>query len=568
MNALPRARTMAIVPSWIEAHCVVPDGFRVGAPLRLYDYQLLYTANFYLVRGDAEWIPDNPVLGHAFVYSRGIIAGPQKLGKNPMGAAQVCAEAEGPVLFADWAGKDDGYSCEENGCGCGWEYAYDPGEPMGMAWPTPLIQITAFSQDQTDNTWDVLRPMIQKGPLNDLIPKTGEMFIRLRGADDQARIEVVTSSEQSRLGARTSFVLQDQLEQWWEANGMRKVADAQYRNLAGTGGRASLLANAWDPTQHSVAQREFESSAPDVYRQATWAPTQHPCNQPEHDHFGDVVERRRIFEVVYPEDVRRENGGHVDLDSIDSEAVKIFEYDPPQARRYFGNERDVQGSGKAFDVLTWNERRVKRPKTVPDKALITIGVDGSVRWDHFPLIATDVAGGYQWPLHIWTPNGPGREVDVDAVEAVLEQAFDTWEVWRLYGDPPYIESWLAKWSGKWGKDRVIPWETASTRKMAYALRAYKASITSGELSHCHESNRWCALFSQHIGNAVRRDTGYQDDEGFLWTVQKDRPGSPNKIDSVPAGALSWQARNDAIASGTINVPVEVSAYETYQSLLA
>jgi hypothetical protein len=544
---------MAIVPSWIEAHCVVPDGFRAGAPLRLYDGQLLYLGNFYLVRGDAVWIPANPLLASAFVNRRGIVVGPQKMGKNPLGAAHICAEGEGPVLFAGFAGKGDGYACDDHGCGCGWEYAYDLGEPMGMAWPTPLIQITAFSEDQTDNTWDVLRPMISKGPLSDLIPKTGESIIRLRGSesgDDPPRIETVTSSAQSRLGARATFVLQDQLEQWWVSNGMDKVADAQYRNLSGTGGRASLLANAWDPTQHSIAQREFEANVDDVYRQAIWPPTTHPCGDDEHDHFGDALERRRIFETVYPLDTRREGGGHVDLDTIDAEARAILEYDPPQARRFYGNEI-VEGSGKAFEIAVWNERRVKRSRTVPEKALITIGVDGSVRWDHFPLIATEVPTGYQWPLHIWTPGGPGREVDMAAVDRVLIAAFERWKVLRLYGDPPYIESWLATWAGRWGTEIVRPWETARTKAMAYALRAWKAAISSGELSHCAERDKWCALFSEHVGNAIRRDTGYRDDEGPLWTVEKER--QLLKIDSVPAGALSWEARNDVITAGALKV---------------
>lgn len=558
MPAVREDRSLLVVPEWIEAHCAVPDGFRAGAELRLYDWQLLYFAGFYLVRGDAEWIPSAPLLASAFRHRRGIVIGPQKLGKNPMGAAHICAEAEGPVLFRGWAGRDDGYACIDHGCGCGWEYSYDRGEPMGMPWPTPLIQITAYSEDQTDNTWDVLRPMIEKGPLADLM-RTGEAFIRLRGADDQARIETVTSSAQSRLGARTTFVLQDQLEEWWDSNGMTRVADTQYRNLAGVGGRASLLANAWDPARNSVAQREFESKSTDILRQATFAPR-------ELD-FMNPVDRRQIFETVYFPDVRRENGGHVDLDNIEAEAVGLSETDAPQARRYFGNEV-VEGAGKAFDLSRFKAAGRRSPYEPPEGALVTIGIDGSVRWDHFPVIGTEVASGYQWPLGIWVPNGPEAEVDGFQVEAVLDLAFSTWDVWRLYGDPPYIESWLARWAGRWGADRVRKWETARPKAMAYSLRAYRRAIDSGELSHCHESHPFCALFTEHIGNAVRRDTGFRDDEGFLWTVEKDRPNSRHKIDSVPAGSLSWEARNDAIAAGALNVePEAVSAYEDVVSIL-
>jgi hypothetical protein len=35
----------------------------------------------------------------------------------------------------------------------------------------------------------------------------------------------------------------------------------------------------------------------------------------------------------------------------------------------------------------------------------------------------------------------------------------------------------------------------------------------------------------------------------MWTVQKERPKSPLKIDCAVAGCLSWEARSDAIASG-------------------
>jgi hypothetical protein len=543
-------QTMTVAPSWIEAHCVVPAGIRAGAPFNLYDFQLMYLAAFYLVRGHARWVPDNPIFGPAFVYRRGMLVGPQGIGKDPLTAAQICLEGVGPALFAGWAGTEDGYACRDHGCRCGWEYAYDPGEPMGMAWATPLIQITGFSEESTGNTYDALRPMIDNGPLHDLIPKTGEDFIRLPGG---GRIDTVTSNAPSRLGQPTTHVAQGEVGIWTARTGMIKLADTQYRNLAKMGGRASLNTNAWDPAERSVAQLQFESSAADVYRQFV--------RPPANLSYTDKRERHKIHQAVYPPDVRRANGGHVDPDAIEAEAADLVARDPAQAERFFGN-RLVSGAGHAFSVEIWNGLRVKRPKVVPKRALITIGGDGSRLWDHFSLIGTEVASGYQWPLGIWTPGGPGREVPMDQVDLAMASAFEDFDVWRAYLDPPFIESWIAKWAGQFGKDRVVEWATGRPKAMAYALRAWAEAQRSGELSHCAESELLCGLFSLHVGNAVKHETGYRDDGGTLWTVEKDRPGSPNKIDSVPAAALSWEARNDALTAGALNVEIFESVYET------
>ena len=434
--------TMAIVPSWIEAHCVVPDGFRKGEPFRLYDFQLVFTANFYLVRGDARWRPENPMLAAAFVYRRGLLVGPQKVGKNPLIASLVCVEGVGPALFGGWAGKDDGYACVDVGCRCGWEYAYEPGEPMGMHWPTPQIQITAFSEDSTDNTYDALRPMIAQGPLGDVLPKTGEEFIRLPNGAEDSRIDAVTSSNQSRLGQRVTFVPQDELGLWTRQNRMEKLADTQYRGLAGMGGRAVLTTNAWDPAEHSVAQQQFESAATDIYRQF--------AEPPKNLSYTNKRERHKIHQLVYPADTLRENGGHVDLDAIEAEAADLVARDPAQAERFFGNRR-ASGAGRAFDIELWGALRKKKPHEVPRGALITLGFDGSRRWDATALIATEVATGYQWPLGIWqrprTRGLPGRSRTTRRMRLWSARS-RRGTCWRLYADPPYWESMIATWRGR------------------------------------------------------------------------------------------------------------------------
>jgi hypothetical protein len=377
--AAPDPKVMFVAPEWVEAHAVVPDGFRRGDAFRLYEYQLEHFGAFYLVRGDVEWDQANPVLGPAFVYSRALLVGPQKLGKGPHTAAHVCLEGVGPALFAGWAGKGDGYACSDWGCGCGWEYAYEPGEPMGMPWPTPLIQITAFSEEQTDNIYDALRPMIELGPLADVVPKTGEEFIRLPGG---GRIDTVTSSAQSRLGQRVTFVPQDEVGIWTPQNKMTKVASTQYRGLAGMGGRSSLTTNAWDPAEKSVAQQEFESPARDIYRQFV-----QPSRRLRFDRKRD---RAKIYQVVYPADVLRENGGHIDLVSIEAEAVKLLAKNPAEAARFFGNILTVSG-GSAVDPAVWQKRRRVRRK-VEDGERVGLGFDGSISEDATALVGCTADG--------------------------------------------------------------------------------------------------------------------------------------------------------------------------------
>ncbi len=236
---------MWVALAWVESHCVVPDGFHKGSPFMLVGFQGWYFANFYGIRPDAP-LPDayNPAIGApAFRYRRSQVVMPQKAGKGPMSAAQICLEGLGPALFAGWARGGETYDCRDHGCGCGWVYEYEPGEPMGRPWPTPLIQITATSEDQTDNVYRPLQAMVKGGPLGELM-KVREGCIRLPNG---GRIDVVTSSAQSRLGNPITFALQDETGIWTDTNKMRRVSDTQRRGAAGMGGRTMETTNAWDP---------------------------------------------------------------------------------------------------------------------------------------------------------------------------------------------------------------------------------------------------------------------------------------------------------------------------------
>ena len=529
---------MAVVPSWIEAHAVIPDGFRRGAPFILYDWQLRWYGGFYLVRGDAEFTPANPATSTAFVHRRGLLVGPQKIGKNPLIASHVCAEGQGPALFAGWAGTDDGYVCAEHGCRCGWEYAYEPGEPMGMAWPTPLIQITAFSEDSTENTYDALRPMIDLGPLHDLIPKTGEEFIRLPGG---GRIDTVTSSNQSRLGQRTTFVPQDEVGLWTASNKMVKLADTQYRNLSGMGGRAALTSNAWDPAEHSVAQREYESAAVDIHRQFV--------QPPKTLSYANKADRRKIHRLVYPPEVLRENGGHLDLAAIEAEAADLVEKDAPQAARFYGNVL-MAGAGAAVEPEKYDALAVVRE--VPAGAYIGMGFDGSIYRDTTSLRGC-LPDGYRFEIAKWVrPQGrdmlawqdahPGREwaVPRDEVHSAVAWALHYYRVGRMYADPPKwwseIEEW-SEWAGN-GRDEkpiVLAFDTNQPRRMAPAFDRWLTGVAEG-LQHDGDP-----ITSDHVKALHRRKVRLadQEDDRTMYVPVKGEDG--RQIDAAIADILSLEA---------------------------
>jgi hypothetical protein len=524
-------QTLAVALEWVERHCVVPDGFNRGREFRLYDYQLEYFSNFYLVRGDVEFDAADPVLGPAFVYRRGMLIGPQKLGKGPMTAAHVCLEAVGPALFAGWAFAGDVYECRQHGCRCGWVYDYEPGEPMGMPWPTPLIQITALSEEQTDNIYGVLRPMIEFGPLADLITKTGEEFIRLPGG---GRIDTVTSSAQSRLGQRVTFVPQDEVGLWTRQNQMSKVADTQFRGLAGMGGRASLTSNAWDPSENSVAQQQYESNSVDVYR--------HFKQPPSNLSYRNKVERRKIHQIVYGEALKQ-NGGHVDLDAIEAEAHDLIERDVAQAERFFGN-RVVAASDSWIDPKSWEERANPDLKLQPGDR-ITIGFDGSLRDDSTALVACRIDDGALFLLGVWeSPTDADAaaewEVPVGEVDAVLAQAFKDFDVARMYCDPAYWQDIVGRWANEHGEKIVVEWWTNRERAIVAALERFHTAVITGQL--WHDGNE---TMSRHIANAKRKQTR----SGVV--IRKERDKSPRKIDIAMTAVLAYEARGDVVASGHV-----------------
>ncbi|MGW9249741.1 hypothetical protein [Streptomyces badius] len=513
--------TLWIVPDWIERHCPVPDGFRAGEDMELYPWQLWCTVNHYRVRPGATV----GQLAPAFVYRRSQIVAPQKTGKGPWSAAITLAESAGPVVFNGWARGGERYRCSEHGCGCGWWYDYESGEPMGTPWPTPLGQLTAVSEDQVANVYGALQSMVRRGPLSELM-RVGEEFTRV---GEEGRIDVVTSSAQSRLGQRVTFVNQDETGLWNTQNKLRKVAETQRRGLAGMGGRSMETTNGWDPSEDSVAQTTSQSKSKDIFKY-------HP-QAPKTLSYANKRDRRKIHAVVYA------GSTHVDLDAIEAEAAEIMEKDPAQAERFFGN-RCVAGSASWLDGAKWAGKA--RPRRVRPMTRIVLGFDGSDS-DDWTAIRAETMEGYQFtPLYgpedaktIWNPADTGGQVPRVEVRAAMSQLFRRYDVVRLYADPPYWETEIDDWVDEFGDERVIRWHTRRIVQMHSACERLKTDVVKKDGTFRHDG---CEITQSHIENT--RAAARPMDRYVL------RKAGPNqKIDATIPSILAHEALGDVIAAG-------------------
>lgn len=520
---------------------MMEDGLVFGpGDLRGQPYRLDQEKRALLHRMYEVYPKDHPLAGRRR-FSRAALSMRKGVAKTEFAAAIAAIELhpEGPVR------------CD------GWSKVKGEWVPVGAPVTDPYIPLVAYTEEQSDDlAFAALKVMVSEGSFIDKLDVWVEQVIR-KGGDGKA--VSLAGAPNARDGARTTFQVFDETHRLT----LPRLREAHRTMLANLPKR--MKADAWalevttapEPGAGSVAEATMD------YARSVASGTIKDSKL-----FFFHREASETHDLSTPKGVRaavvEASGPTAEWSNV--EAIVEQWQDPTADRAYLERvwlNRLVRGSDRAFDAARWKGLAVERPKVVPDGALITLGFDGSRFDDATALVATEVASGYQWPLGIWQRpvNVTDWEVPRTEVDAAVEGAFGRWDVWRLYADPPDWTSEIASWSGRFGEKRVIEWWTNRRRQMSYALRAYANAMATGQLEHCAADDPYCRLFTEHIGNACRQATGYRDDGGPLWVVQKDRPMSVHKIDASVAGCLSWEARNDAIAAGALNVTTFTSVYE-------
>jgi hypothetical protein len=166
-------------------------------------------------------------------------------------------------------------------------------------------------------------------------------------------------------------------------------------------------------------------------------------------------------------------------------------------------------------------------------APITLGFDGSRYDDATALIATEVESGFQWPLGIWAHDGtPKWEVPVAEVDGAVSDAFERFNVLRMYCDPPKWESWVSD-VGRSVRQRLA-WRVVDESPQADGLRDPIVHRRDDSRRICHARRRsGVRVAHRERAPAVHEPRG-REGRKALDSPQRERPRQPEarKIDGL------------------------------------
>lgn len=512
-----------LVCDFIEDHLVHGPGDLRGEPARLDDEKRALVYRMY------EVFPQ----GHEH-------AGRRRFKRVAVSLRKGSAKTE----FAAWIAASELHAEAPVRC-IGWK----KGKPIGGGVTDPYVPMVAYTEEQSDElAYGALRVILQLSDLAGDFDIGLERILRKSGGGKAVSL---ASAPDARDGARTTFQHFDETHRFT----LPRLVRAHQAMMANIPKRR--LADAWsletttapEPGAGSVAEATMEYAR--AVETGTIADSRlfffHREASEGHDLTTDEGIRAAVIEASGPV------AEWSDLDSI------IEQWRDPTADRTYLERvwlnRLVKSESQAFDVVRWSEL-AESESPVKRGDLITLGFDGAMFHDSTGIVATHVKTGYQWVPGVWErpPAVDEWQVPTTEVDALMRWLFSEFNVWRLYADPPYWQSWIATWAGDpaLGPEKVIEWWTNRRRAMTAALENYDTAMKEGTISHDGDKR-----LTRHIGNCRKQELpGQRDEKGrALWLIRKDRGDSPQKIDLAMASVLSWEARTDAIAAGVLTESV-------------
>lgn len=501
-NGIPRLTLGREVIAWGNTYLAQPDGEHKGETWQYSKEQARFIMWFYAIDEKGR-----------FLYRRALLARPKGWGKSPLLAAICSTELLGPVQF-------DGFDYN--------------GKPVGRPSYSPLIQLAAVSEAQTDNTMSLVIEMLGDGNAVDYYDlDIGKSRILVPGG----KLEPVTAQAKSREGQRPTFAVLDETHLWVPSNGGDKLAATIRRNLGKINGRSVETTNAYLPGEESVAE-DSQAYWESIQRGDVVNPglmydfRQAPADTP----YERGPERRAGLVGVYG-DAAKENGGWVDLDRIEQEMDDPATKEADGRRFYFN--QITQGSLQWIDPQKWAACWDKHVKPLARTDAITLGFDGGIRDDSTALIACRISDGAIFPIKVWEkPDGVKEwEVDFVSVDLFVREYLTNYKVVRMNCDPAYWQDIVGRWVSDF--DGIV-WEWWTNRKkaMAEANERFSTAVATKTMKHGNDE-----VLTRHVLNAHIEETPWGD------LLRKDIRGGSRKIDAAVAAVLAFEARGEAVQDG-------------------
>jgi hypothetical protein len=493
----------------------------------------------------------DPSNGHR-VKHRAVLQRPRGWGKSPFLAAIAAAEALADVVFDGWDAS---------------------GQPVGKPWSevrTPLVLITAVTDEQTRNTWHPLLEMLREGPAADeygLDPM--DSFVALR----KGRIEPRTSSARSAKGARAVAAIMDQTEEWVPGNSGPKFAQVLRNNATKIGGVTIESPNAFTPGEGSVAEASakfWDQIQSGKYKNLTDIRSllyDHREAPPETD-IGDRESIIAGLRVAYGDSSDHVDGcvlhdppcppgwspiGRIAMDFFDTSN------DPQQMRSDFLNQ--ITHASNSW--LSQPEIRAAIAEKVVSKSEpVTLGFDGSEGRrqgvaDSTVLVGFSASQNHLFELGCWEQpkswdsvvQGPWQPPQLE-VDAAVDKAFKEFNVVGFFADPSAgwsgnVAAWEAKYHRRLKvhvtREQPIRYRQKDVTRSCETFEALRAAVVNGDVTFDGSPS-----MIAHFLNARRdpRRAGY--------VVKKpDNDQDYSKVDLAWGSMFAFAAGLEAVGKGVL-----------------
>lgn len=448
------------------------------------------------------------------VYDAAVLSRPKGRAKSELAGFIACFEAFGPARFDGWDAH---------------------GQPVGRPVVSPLLKCLATEEGQAGNTFENVafiaadwgpdeRPDIYAG-VKGARAYQSATAIYLPGGGE---IRACSAGAASKDGGKETWAVADETH-LYVLRELRSMYATVARNLGKRKASEPWLMQTttmYRAGEDSIAEQTLEAWKKGTLRATTLVDHRQASGRID---LEDEVHTMRQLREVYGD-----AAAWMDLERIyrDMTDPTICPDIGTAARYYLNRKHAYADSWIPEDVV---ERQAHAEVVAPGEP-ITLGFDGSLVDDSTVLIGCRLSDGFLFPVGLWEkPDGPeqvGWEVDRADVAATVAEAFERYDVRRLYGDPHEWRSDLGAWAAKW-PERVHEWATSRDVAMDAALDRLRVDLLNGEVRHSGDKR-----VMAHLVNAVVFR------KGRLRLVRK--PTHERKIDSAIGCALALEARADEI----------------------